>query len=187
MAQDQFGFTEASQEAMYDFIYPDIHHWTVARQGVNEEPTVEVKEYMSDAKREVVPFAPLNREIGVGPVEDTEVREMTVILQKKIASWVGRVRTPFDLIQRAEGLETPEFVYYAGQNRAVKNLEPGRDKEVKRSSVGRATIRRQYDTTQVHYTIAKTRADSVTRGMRQLNAGQGFTAEAKIAVSEVLQ
>jgi hypothetical protein len=187
MSQDQTDFTGASPEVMYDAVFSTVGDWAAARNVVTSDPNGNPGEYLASAKLPTVPFMRLTREIGVVPVEDTEVRPMTIDRQKKVASWVGKVTTPFDLIQRAEGFESPDFVYYAGQNRASKNLEAGTERAITRGKSGMAAVRRQYSTTQDHHIIAKTRAESATLGMRQLKDGLGFTPEARIAVTEILQ
>jgi hypothetical protein len=165
---------------IYDAVYENIHDWA-------QDRTVEDTEYSSAAKGPVIPFAPLTREIGVSPVEDVETREMTLDYQQQISNWVGLVKSPFDLIQRAQGQETPEKIYYGGQNKAAKNQEDPRSRAITRSSSGRKAIRREYDTTLMHSRIANERAQKATIGLTHLRDGQGFTTEERHTVIEILQ
>jgi hypothetical protein len=164
----------------YDAVYENIHDWA-------QDRTVEDTAYSSAAKDPVIPFAPLTREIGVSPVEDVETREMTLTYQQQISNWVGLVKSPFDLIQRAQGQETPEKIYHGGQNKAAKNQEDPRSRAITRSSSGRKAIRREYDTTLMHSRIANERAQKATLGLTHLRDGQGFTAEDMHVAIEILQ
>jgi hypothetical protein len=166
-------------EVLYDAVYNNIHDWADAREAE--------KIYTSNAKEPVTPFAPLTREIGISPVDETEIREMTLEYQQIISNWVGLVRSPFDLIQRAQGQETPEKIYYGGQNKAAKNQEDPLSRAITRSSSGRKAIRREYDTTLMHSRIANERAQKATVGLTHLRDGQGFTDEDRSAAIEILQ
>jgi hypothetical protein len=185
MSKDTEGYPELPDfeklpPVNYDAVYENIHDWA-------QDRTVEDTEYSSAAKDPVIPFAPLTREIGVSPVEDVETREMTLDYQQQISNWVGLVKSPFDLIQRAEGLETPQFVYYAGQKRAAKNTENLHDRAVLLSSSGRAGVRRQYDTTFEHHKIAKDRVEKATAGLTRLKNGEEFTEDDRAVTLEILQ
>lgn len=187
MAEGQLNFGDDMTEVTYDAVYPSIQDWAATRVQAGIVTPVPREGYESNAKQPIVPFEPLTREIGVLPVADTEVREITPKYQQVIAKWVSQVKTPFDLIQRAEGLERPSAVYYGGQNRAVKNMEPGLDKAVIFSKSGRAAVRRQYDTTRHHYVIAGERAEHVGEAFRGLKRGEVCTPKDLTFISEVLQ
>lgn len=175
----------------YDAVFPDILTWAAARRAAGldlfDSPQPTEVPYSSSAKQAVIPFAPLTREIGVSPVEDTEVLEMTLDRQQQVSNWVGLVKSPFDLIQRAEGFEGPNLVFYGGQNRAVKNIEDAIKKATVRSSAGRASIRREYDTTMEHFKIAKYRVENATQAMQRLRDSEGFRREDVVVATEILQ
>jgi len=179
--QTQLPDFEKLPEVEYDAVFENIHEWAQARQ------ITEDADYSSFAKEPVIPFAPLTREIGVSPVEDTETKEMTLEYQQQISNWVGLVKSPFDLIQRAEGLETPQFVYYAGQKRAAKNADNPHDRAVLLSSSGRAGVRRQYNTTFEHHKIAKDRVEKATAGLTRLKNDDEFTDDDRVVTIEILQ
>lgn len=170
-----------SPEVPYDAVFENIHDWAEARRSTDGSS------FTSFAKEPVVPFAPLTREIGISPVDDTETREMTLDYQQQISNWVGLVKSPFDLIQRAEGLETPQFVYNAGQNRAAKNVKNPLNRAIVRSSSGRAGVRRQYDTTLEHCAIAKDRVEKATVGLTRLKNGDELTDDDRVVTIEILQ
>jgi hypothetical protein len=166
-------------EILFDETYSSIQDWVRARQS-NEDLT-------SLSKRPVVPFEPLVRELGISPIEGVERHEMTDEYQREITRWVGLVKSPFDLIQRAEGLETPQMVFYGSKNRATKNIEDPTDRAVVRSSAGRASIRRQFEITKQHHLIAKDRLSKASAGYEDLKYGEELSEELKNVTIEILQ
>lgn len=157
-------------------------------QSLFDEPVSQpAGEFQSDAKQPVIPFMRLTREIGISPVEDVEAKELTPGRQQKIYDWVSKVKKPFDLIQRAEGLETPEMVYYGGQQRAVKNIEPGIVKAETAGRAGRASVRRQYDRTSEHLDIASYRFAGSQRVLAKLAKKKPLDEAERSVVQEVLQ
>lgn len=187
MSQEKLDFEKISPELLYDAVFPTIQDWAAARNLGTIGVAGRQEEYMSAAKMPVVPFARLRREIGASPDVQTEVREMTLDRQQRISNWVGLISTPFDQIQRAEGFETPQMVFYGGKNHATKNMEPGIDKALVRSSSGRAAVRRQYDTTNLHYETALERSGKAITGMKSLSQGLELEDEERVAILEILQ
>lgn len=202
MVQGQFDFNQHSEELdmmmglegemvnitpeqRYDAVHPSIQDWAAARavDEVIEAPG----EYTSKAKRPTVPFVPLSREIGLSPVEDTEVLEMNLDRQQVVSTWVGKVKKTHDLIQRAESSEKPSSVYYGGQERAVKNVEPGKEKALLRGKSGRAAVRRQFVRTREHYVTARDRIEKGTEAAVHLKHGQPLNEADNIVLLEVLQ
>jgi hypothetical protein len=163
----------------YDAVFKTINDWAVARQSNLD--------YTSSAKAPVVPFEPLTREIGVSPLDSIETVEVTPEFQQKVSNWVGKVKKPYDLIQRAEGFETPGMVYQGAQNRAAKNQETPLERAIVRSKAGRAAIRRQYDTTLLHYTTAHDRVVDAGAALTKLKNGQELAADDRVVFGEILQ
>lgn len=146
------------------------------------------EQFEAYSKSPVVPFAPLHREIGVSFVDEIETREMTQERQQKIYKWVGEIYQPYDMIQRAEGWTSPDKVYYAGQNRAVKNSELGRkEKAVLRGQSGRAALRRHYRTTFDHFDIAQERFLAGADILRHIGKGRALDEEDAKMLNELLQ
>ena len=179
MSEHQTPDFEPPLIGQYDTVFKTIHDWAVARQSNLD--------YTSSAKAPAIPFERLTREIGVSPLDTVDTVEVTPEFQQKVSNWVGHVKKPFDLIQRAEGYETPYGVYQGAQNRATKNQETPLERAIVRSKAGRAAIRRQYDTTLLHYTTAHERVISAGFVLTKLKSGQDLQVDDRVVLSEILQ
>ncbi len=122
------------------------------------------------SKRDLKPFEKLTRELDPSNHAESSLVELLELdhnLQGQIFSWVVKVKKPFDLIQRAEGIEEPATVYYGAQKKASKNTEgPSITRALALGTSGRAAIRRQHETTSDHSVIAKERYVAMTNVLK---------------------
>ncbi len=169
---------EARVGEYYDELYFNWPDWAEARR-LNELTTPR-------SQQPTIPFEPLAREIGYSPETDQSI-DLTPELQQEVSNWIGRVKKPFDLIQRAEGRATPENVYYGSQQRSGKNLDPSERTPEKLGEIGRAAVHTNRRMTALHFKAAKERVETGAVVMLKVKEGEALNDEDVGVMIELLQ